>query len=155
VASADNPDIDNVRNKILRVVFDTNVLAAALRSKRGASYALLSMLPSSKFELAVSVPLYLEYLDVLMRPEIKPSEISETDVLSFARKMLAYAHKQSIHFRWRPWLKDPSDDMVLELAIASQSSYIVTFNVKDFANIEPFGIEAITPRDFLKLVREL
>ncbi len=61
-------------NKILRVIFDTNILAAALRSKSGASYALISMLPSLKFELALSLPLYMEYLDVLMRPEIKLSE---------------------------------------------------------------------------------
>lgn len=99
----------------MRVVFDTNVLAAALRSKRGASYALISMLPSAKFELAVSVPLYLEYLDVLMRPDLKPNGISDIEVLDFAREILGYSHKQGIHFRWRPWLKDPSDDMILEL----------------------------------------
>ena len=142
-------------NKILRVVFDTNVLAAALRSKRGASFQLLSMLPSPKFQLAVSVPLYLEYLDVLMRPEVKPGEISNADVLGFVRKTLDYSHKQSICFGWRPWLKDPNDDMILELAIASQSSYIVTFNLKDFTKIELFGIEAITPSNFLILVRNL
>ncbi len=139
----------------MRVVFDTNVLAAALRSKNGASFALISMLPSPKFELAVSIPLYLEYLDVLMRPEVKPSNISNADVLGFIRKMLDYSHKQSIYFRWRPWLKDPNDDMILELAIASQSSYIVTFNLKDFQNIELFGIEAISPSDFLEIVRKL
>jgi putative PIN family toxin of toxin-antitoxin system len=139
----------------VKVVFDTNVLAAALRSKNGASYQLVSMLPSPKFELAISVPLYLEFLDVLMRPEIKPANISNTDVLSFLRKILDYSHKQSIHFSWRPWLKDPNDDMILELAIASQSSYIVTFNLKDFTNIELFGIEAVTPSNFLNLVRNL
>jgi len=141
--------------EIMRVVFDTNVLVAAVRSKYGASYQLVSMLPSSKFELAVSIPLYLEYLDVLMRPEIKPDDISNADILSFVRKTLDYSHKQSIYFRWRPWLKDPNDDMILELAIASQSSHIVTFNLKDFANIELFGIEAISPSDFLELVRNL
>ena len=88
--------------EILRVVFDTNILAAASRSKRGASYALISMLPSPKFELAVSIPLYLEYLDVLMRPEIKPNGVSNAEVLSFVRKILDYSHKQNIYFRWRP-----------------------------------------------------
>ena len=139
----------------MRVIFDTNVLAAALRSNRGASFALISMLPSPKFELAVSIPLYLEYLDVLMRSEIKPPSISNADVLSFVRKMVSYCHKQSIYFRWRPWLKDPNDDMILELAIASQSSHIVTFNLKDFGNIELFGIEAVSPSDFLEMVKNL
>ena len=55
-------------NKILRVVFDTNVLAAALRSKSGASFALIAMLPSTKFQLALSLPVYMEYRDVLLRP---------------------------------------------------------------------------------------
>ncbi len=90
-----------------------------------------------------------------MRPEVKPGEISNADVLGFVRKTLDYSHKQSICFGWRPWLKDPNDDMILELAIASQSSYIVTFNLKDFTNIELFGIEAITPGNFLTLVRNL
>ena len=139
----------------MRVVFDTNVLAAASRSKRGASFALISMLPSPKFELAVSIPLYLEYLDVLMRPELKLPNISNAEVLSFVRKILDYSHKQIIYFRWRPWLKDPNDDMILELAIASQSSLIVTFNLKDFENIEVFGIEAVLPSEFLEMVRNL
>ena len=106
-------------------------------------------------KLAVSIPLYLEYLDVLLRPEIKLNGVSDADVINFVRKILDYSHKQSIYFRWRPWLKDPNDDMILELAIASQSSYIVTFNRKDFANIELFGIKAILPSDFLKIVRNL
>ena len=143
------------KNKTLRAIFDTNVLAAALRSKSGESFALISMLPSPKFKLAVSVPLYLEYLDVLMRPEVKPANISNADVLSFIRKTLDYSHKQRIYFRWRPWLRDAKDDMVLELAIASNADYIVTFNLKDFANIESFGIEAISPSDFLEIVRKL
>lgn len=139
----------------MRVVFDTNVLAAALRSKSGASFALLSMIPSSKFEPAVSVPLYLEYLDVLMRPDIKPDGVSNAVVLSFVRKILDYSHKQSIHFRWRPWLKDAKDDMILELAIASNADYIITFNLKDFGNIESFGIKAVSPSNFLDIVRNI
>ena len=139
----------------MRIVFDTNVLAAALRSNRGASFALISMLPSQKFELTVSIPLYPEYLEVLMRPELKPKDVSNADVLSFVRKTLDYSHKQSIYFRWRPWLKDPNDDMILELAIASRAVYIVTFNLKDFGNIELFGIKAISPSDFLELVKNL
>ncbi|GAC1446028.1 MAG: hypothetical protein NVSMB56_01330 [Pyrinomonadaceae bacterium] len=139
----------------MRVVFDTNVLVAAVRSKRGASYQLISSLPSSKFELAISVPLYLEYTDVLMRPEVKPIGLSNEEVLNFVRTLLSYSHKQSIYFRWRPWLRDPKDDMILELAIASQAAYIVTFNSKDFENIKSFNIEAISPSNFLAIVRNL
>lgn len=136
----------------MRVVFDTNVLVAASRSRNGASFQLVSMLPSTRFEIAISLPLYLEYLDVLQRSENIPPGQSIDDVLGFAREILGYSHTQSIYFRWRPALKDPNDDFVLELAIASGSSYIVTFNSKDFTNIELFGIETITPSDFLKVV---
>lgn len=139
----------------MRIIFDTNVLAAALRSKSGASFALLSMLPSPKFELALSLPLYMEYLDVLMRPEVKPAEISNAEILDFIDEILLNAQTKNIYFLWRPWLKDEKDDMILELAIASQADYIVTFNLKDFRNIELFGIEAIAPKDFLDLVRKL
>ncbi len=139
----------------MRVVFDTNVLVAAARSKRGASYQLVSLLFTGKFKIAVSLPLYMEYLDVLMRPAVKPSGVTDADILDFVDEILQKAQTQNIYFLWRPWLKDKKDDMILELAIASQADYIVTFNLKDFRNIELFGIEAITPKDFLNLTRNL
>lgn len=139
----------------MRVVFDTNVLAAASRSKRGAAYALISMLPSPKFELAVSSTLYFEYLDVLLRPEIRPQGLTDAEIIDVVNEITNKTHYQDIFFRWRPWLKDEKDDMILELAIASQADYIVTFNLKDFRNIELFGIEPIAPKDFLELVRSL
>jgi len=142
-------------NKILRVVFDTNVLAAALRSKSGASFQLISLLFANKFKIAISLPLYMEYLDVLLRPTVKPAGVSDADILDFVDEILQQAQRQNIYFLWRPWLKDEKDDMILELAIAGQADYIVTFNLKDFRNIELFGIEAIAPKDFLNIVRNL
>ncbi|MFM9903427.1 MAG: putative toxin-antitoxin system toxin component, PIN family [Pyrinomonadaceae bacterium] len=139
----------------MRVVIDTNVLVAATRSQLGASHKLVRMLPDRRFQPAVSVTLYLEYLDVLLRPQnILPGKTAQ-NALSFIRRFLAFSHRQDIHFTWRPTLKDPNDDFVLELAIASQSLYIVTFNKKDFGNIELFGIEAVTPDEFLKLMESI
>jgi predicted nucleic acid-binding protein len=70
-----------------------------------------------------------------------------------ANNLLAYwcsvAHRQKIFFLWRPCLRDPKDDMVLELAVAARAKFIVTFNLKDFAGVDRFGIEAVTPRDLL------
>lgn len=137
----------------MRVVFDTNVLVAAVRSRKGASYQLLSMLPSDKFQIAISNALYFEYLDVLLRPEIKPSEMTDKEMIAAIEAMTESAFHQDIYFRWRPWLRDKDDDFVLELAIASPSNFIVTFNIKDFRYIDLFGIEPITPSDFLKFVR--
>src|ERR1043166_5896579 len=115
----------------LRVVFDTNVLAAALRSRSGASFQLVSLLSSAKFELALSLPLYMEYLDVLQRPSVKPTGVSDADILDFIDEILLKARTQNIYFLWRPWLRDEKDAMILELAVASQADYIVTFNVRD------------------------
>ncbi len=139
----------------MRVVLDTNVLVAAARSQKGASFQIVSSLPLAKFGLAISLPLYMEYLDVLLRPEIKPVGLANSDVLDFVDEIVKHALTQDIYFLWRPWLKDEKDDMILELAIASQCSHIVTFNLKDFRNIELFGIEAIKPFHFLELARNL
>jgi len=126
-----------------------------VRSRLGASFKLISLLPDGRFQPAVSVTLYLEYLDVLLRPENIVAGKAANDALGFIRYFLSLSHRQDIHFKWRPALKDPADDFLLELAIASQSSYIVTFNKRDFGNIELFGIEAVTPADFLKVLEKI
>ena len=112
----------------------------------------MSLLPSDRFQPAVSIPLYLEYLDVLTRAENVPPGVTVDQMGQFVREILSYSHKQGIYFKWRPALKDADDDFVLELAIASRSEYIITFNQKDFSNIELFGIEAIGPSSFLTLL---
>lgn len=142
-------------NKILRVVFDTNVLVAAARSRQGASYQLISSLPSSKFKLIISSPLYFEYLDVLMRPDLRPQGLSDVEIVDVVNEIISSAYYHDIYFLWRPWLKDRKDDMLSELATASQADYVVTFNLKDFKDIESFGTKAVLPSDFLKLMRNL
>lgn len=129
-----------------RVVLDTNVLVAGLRSRRGASFQLLSLLGSSQFEVCVSVPLMFEYEDVLSREVLALPRTVVSDVLDY---LCSVAHHQEIHFLWRPCLKDPKDDLVVEVAVASQSSSIITFNIKDFGPVVQFGIKAETPGEFL------
>ncbi len=138
---------------IMRVVIDTNVLLSALKSSKGASFALISQLPSSQFEIVLSVPLYSEYQDVLTRKEHLTGVSTVEDILSFLRYVCSIAHRQKIFFLWRPWLKDPKDDMVLELAVASRSKYIITHNLQDFKKIDEFGINAIPPAIFLQILR--
>ncbi len=136
----------------MRIILDTNVLVMALRSKRGASFTLLLELPSTEFELALTVPLYIEYQDMLSRPEMIQLGYTLKDVEDLTRFLANVSHKQSIYYLWRPWLKDPKDDMVLEAAFASRSEYIVTYNSKDFMGkgIEKsFGIRPVTAKEFL------
>lgn len=137
----------------MRVVLDTNILVSALRSNRGASYALITQLPSDQFQVVLSIPLYIEYQDVLTRPEHMSGASTAEEILAFLRYICSIAHRQQIFFLWRPWLADPKDDMVLEAAVASRSHYIITHNLKDFRGIEEhFGITPITPGKFLYIL---
>lgn len=132
---------------------DTNILVAALRSSQGASAALLASAPSPKWTPVLSVPLYVQYQDVLLRPGMLPSGLTPQDVLTFCRYWASVSHLQDIYFLWRPHLTDEGDDMVFEVAVAAQARYIITHNVRDFAAAVEFGIEPIRPADFLKLIR--
>jgi putative PIN family toxin of toxin-antitoxin system len=134
----------------MRIVLDTNILVAAVRSRTGASFRLVSMIPTARFRVALSLPLYYEYLDVLHRNDVRPVGLNDREITDFIDNILTHAETREIHFLWRHSLRDKKDDMVLELAVASQADYIVTFNIGDFANIELFGIEAIVPGEFLK-----
>jgi predicted nucleic acid-binding protein len=138
----------------MRVVFDTSVLVAATRSRNGASFALVSSIPSRQFQVCLSVGLYYEWQDVLTRPEHLPPGRTADDALAFLRYVCGQAWLQEIFYLWRPFLVDPGDDMILELAFAADCHYIVTHNVRHFAGCEKLGIEAITPRDFLALLRK-
>jgi putative PIN family toxin of toxin-antitoxin system len=113
---------------MIRIIIDTNILVTALKSDKGAAYALISKLPSKKFQLSISVPLYTEYQDVLTRKEHLTGTNTKKEILNFLRYLCKIANRQKIFFLWRPWLKDPKDDMVLELAVASKSQYIITYN---------------------------
>ncbi len=130
---------------------DTNVLLAALRSKKGASYRLLLSIGMGVFDIALSVPLVVECEDIAMRfhQELGLTSEDVDDILDY---LCLVAKRQSVFFLWRPFLTDPKDDMLLELAIAASCETIVTFNLKDFAGVEAFGVRAITPGDFLKFV---
>lgn len=132
-----------------QIVLDTNVLVAGLRSRRGASFRLLSLVGSDRFHINLSVPLLLEYEDVLLRPgsEVPLSDAEIQDVLDFH---CAVAQHHRIFFLWRPFLRDPHDDMVLEVAVTAGCRFIITFNERDFAGVERFGIRACPPAEFLR-----
>ena len=131
------------------VVLDTNVFISALRSRRGASFRLLSLVGTGRFDIALSVPLVLEYEAVASRmlDEFALSRADLDDVLDY---LCSVARHRPVFFLWRPCLPDPKDDMVLELAVAAGAPVIVTFNKRDFAGIDRFGLRALTPREYLR-----
>ena len=129
-----------------RVVLDTNVVVSAFRSRRGPAFSLVSRIGTGRFEVAVSVPLVLEYEEVLTRT----TSLREIDVLAVLGFLCSVGHRQNIFYLWRPILPDPKDDMVLELAVASRSRVIVTYNQRDFVPADKFGIQVLTPESFLR-----
>ena len=136
------------------IVLDTNVVISALRSKNGASYKLLSLVGTDQFEIHDSVALVLEYEDVIQRHREK-LRLSKEDASIFIDSLCSMAQHHKIYFLWRPFLSDPNDELVLELAVAAKCEYIVTHNIRDFSGSEKFGIQAITPREFLQIIGEV
>jgi putative PIN family toxin of toxin-antitoxin system len=137
----------------LRIVLDTNVLVAASRSRQGASFALVSEIPSERFQICLSVGLYAEWTEVLSRPQNLPPGLTSADTQKFVRYLASQAHLQEIHFLWRPFLADSDDDMVLELALAAGCQHIITYNTAHFRGAEQLGIEVLTPREFLNVIK--
>lgn len=132
---------------IRRIVIDTNILVAARRSRRGRSFQILSLLDRELFQICLSVPLVFEYEAVLKRPSL---ELGDQDNQDFINYLCSIAKLHEIYYLWRPLLRDAKDDLVLELAVVSGSSRIITFNTRDFGGCEKFGIRAIGPGEFLR-----
>ena len=132
----------------INVVIDTNVIVAALKSRRGASYKLLISLTTGVYRPNISVPLFLEYESVAKRTGLVIG-LNDQDINDILDYILCQSSIRQIFYLWRPFLKDPLDDLVLEVAVESQSEYIVTFNKKDFSGIERFGIKVVTPQEFM------
>lgn len=137
-----------------QIAIDTCVLISALRSRNGASFKLLSLIDSNKFTFVLSVPLVLEYEAVAKRIS-RNLGLTHSDIEDVIDYLCAIGKHRKVHFLWRPNLKDPGDDFVLELAVESECNYIVTHNIKDFKNIKKFNLKAITPQEFLRKIGEI
>jgi putative PIN family toxin of toxin-antitoxin system len=138
---------------MLQIVIDTCVLVSALKSRQGASYKILSLINTNKFSFHLSTALVLEYEDVLKRPELKVS-LSAFEIDKLLNILCLLGNKQQIYFQWRPLLKDEKDDFAGELAINAKVDVIVTHNIKDFQNIKKFGVQVLTPQEFLRQIGE-
>ena len=130
-------------------VLDSSVLVAALRSRQGTSFELLRRLRARRFTVAISVPLALEYEAVLVR-HAGELGLAHSEVVGLVDYLCEVGKRHDIHFLWRPTLTDPRDEFVLELAVAAGCDAIVTFNVRDFAGAQRFGVAVMTPAAFLQ-----
>jgi putative PIN family toxin of toxin-antitoxin system len=139
----------------LRVVLDTNVLVAASRSRRGASFALLQAMRNRQFLALLSVPLMLEYEAVLKRPEqLAASRRNMPMTDAFLDALCLLGEAVHLHYLWRPQLRDPADEMVLETALNGRADVLVSMNIRDFATAGRFRLKVATPGAFLRQLRE-
>jgi len=139
----------------MRVVLDTDVIVAGMRSPGGASAAILRQARQGRVTLLMSVPLAMEYEAVCSEAEHRlAAGLSEREVEIFLDGVIALAEPVKAHFLWRPQLRDPGDEMVLEAAVNGQAELLVTFNVRDFGDVPSrFGIALMIPRDALERIR--
>ena len=135
------------------IVVDTAVLVSALKSNRGASFKMLSLIPSEKFEFHLSVPLVCEYESVLKRAELDPPW-TEDEIDELLDIICSLGIKHDIWYLWRPLLPDPGDEFIAELAVTAAVDAIITHNVRDFRAMSKFGIKVLTPREFLRGIGE-
>ena len=132
-----------------RIILDTNVLYAGLYSSKGASFKILRAIEDGKLKLVISTTLLFEYEDILKRYQVDLG-LSNQEIEKVLDYFCMASEHQKIYFLWRPYLPDPKDDHLLELAVASGTKLIVTHNTKDFKGVEEFGIRSITPKRILE-----
>ena len=133
---------------------DTDATVAGMRSPTGASAAIIRKAREGKVALLLSVPLAMEYEAVCLRPEHQlAAGLSEQEVRVFVDAVIAIAEPVKIHYLWRPQLRDPSDEMVLETAVNGRANLLITFNVRDYGTAPArFGIEVMTPREAVERI---
>ena len=134
-----------------RAVLDTSVLVAALRSRSGASNAILRKVAAGDVTPLISPALFLEYEDVLKRPDQQRAHgFGNDDIDGFLAAFASAGQPVECHFRWRPQLRDPGDEMVLEAAVNGSARALVTHNVRDFGPAKLFQLRVMTPAECLK-----
>jgi putative PIN family toxin of toxin-antitoxin system len=138
----------------MRIVLDTSVLVAGLRSRNGASNAVLMLIADRQLTPLASPPLFLEYEDVLKRAEQRLAHgLSIPEIDEFLTALASAIEPVEIHFGWRPQARDADDDMVLEAAINGRADALVTHNVSDFFEAAArFSVPVLRPADILRRI---
>jgi putative PIN family toxin of toxin-antitoxin system len=140
---------------IRRVVVDTSVLVAGLRSRSGAGNAVLRLVAQRRLVPLATPALFLEYEEVLSRPEQRLAHrLTLNGIEQFLTEFAALVEPVEVHFLWRPQGRDPNDEMVLEAAINGRADALITYNIDDFASAGVrFGLPILRPAEILRKVR--
>jgi len=137
-------------------VLDTDVVVAAMRSPSGASAALLKAALKGQIKILASVPLFFEYEAKCSDPlHWTAAGLSKAEAAIFIDGIAALVKPVKTHFLWRPMLRDPNDEMVLEAAVNGRADAIVTFNLRDYQRVpeSKFNVAVIQPATAIKRVR--
>jgi len=135
--------------EMIRVILDTNVLYAGLYSSRGASYQLLSRIERRELRPVLSTTLLYEYEEVLKRHRVA-LRLTLKEIEGLLDELCDRAAHHRVHFLWRPQLADPKDDHILELAVASGQTPIITHDTRHFGGAKTFGVRVMTPKKLLE-----
>lgn len=138
--------IANDMKNIPKLLVDTNILVAATRNRYGPSFALMQIIRLKLVTMCCSPALFLEYEDVLKRPsQLAASGLLVSDIDAILNELAGIIEPVTTHYQWRPQLRDPADEMVLEAAANAQAHAIVTYNLRDFGPAKLFGIPVLNP----------
>ena len=130
------------------------MLLSGLRSTGGASYKLLTILDSERWQLNISTTLVLEYEEILKR-EKDQLTLTFEEIDDVIEGICSIANFCDIFYLWRPSSTDPDDDFLIDLAVECQADFIITYNKKDLQAASLFGIDVVTPNEFLQQVGEI
>ena len=141
---------------VRRVVLDTSVVATAFRSRNGASHLLLEYVADRVLVPLVTPALFLQYDDVLKRPEqLRASGLTLGDVDRRLAALASLAEPVTVHYLWRPLLPDSGDELVFEAAINGRADALVTYDMRHFATVATrFGLRVARPIEVLKEMRQ-
>ena len=137
----------------INVVVDTSILISALIGSKGPSREILRKCLMGIYNPLISNALFTEYEDVSNRERIiKLCSISHEERRALLNAYYSQCHWVSIHYLWRPNIKDEGDNFLIELAVAGNAQYIITNNINDFKNpqLKFSTIKIVTPEQLLR-----
>lgn len=139
----------------MKVVLDTDVLIAGLRSPSGASAEIIRLARRGELTLMASVSLFMEYEAKCTLPiHYQAAGLTAVEADIFINTLASMIKPVKTHYLWRPQLRDPADEMVLEAAVNGGAQALVSFNQKHFGlTPQRFGIQLMLPSQFLRSLK--